>query len=103
MSDADDDLEPIVVPIGPELDLHSFAPGDIPSVVEEYIAAAIAAGLTRVRIVHGRGRGVQRAVVHSILKQHAEVVSFYDDTASHLGATLAQLRERHNSQVRSER
>jgi hypothetical protein len=45
------------VPIDAELDLHAFAPRDIPSVVEEYVTAAAAAGLAEVRLVHGRGRG----------------------------------------------
>jgi dsDNA-specific endonuclease/ATPase MutS2 len=91
MTGSDDGMEPVVVPIGPELDLHSFAPRDIPSVVEEYLEAAAAAGITRVRLVHGRGLGVQRAVVHRILKQHPAVVSFHDDPAAHLGATVAEL------------
>jgi DNA-nicking Smr family endonuclease len=79
------------VPIEAEIDLHSFAPRDIPSVVEEYLTAAAAAGLTEVRLVHGRGRGVQRAVVQSALDRHPHVAEFWDDTASHLGATIARL------------
>jgi DNA-nicking Smr family endonuclease len=83
--------EPFRVPIEAELDLHAFAPRDIPSVVEEYVKAAFEAGLTRVRIVHGRGRGVQRGIVQSALERHALVVEFWDDDASHLGATIARL------------
>jgi DNA-nicking Smr family endonuclease len=79
------------VPIEAEIDLHSFAPRDIPSVVEEYVTAAAAAGLTEVRLVHGRGRGVQRAVVQSALDRHPQVTEFWDDTLSHLGATIARL------------
>ena len=85
--------EPVDVPIGPELDLHSFAPRDIPSVVEEYVIEAVAKGLTEVRLVHGRGRGVQRGVVQATLEKHALVAEFWDDTASHLGATIARLRQ----------
>jgi dsDNA-specific endonuclease/ATPase MutS2 len=84
--------EPVDVPIGPELDLHSFAPRDIPSVVEEYVVEAVAKGLTEVRLVHGRGRGVQRGIVQATLEKHALVAEFWDDTASHLGATIARLR-----------
>jgi DNA-nicking Smr family endonuclease len=51
----------VTVPIEREIDLHCFAPRDIPSVVDEYITAAAERGLTEVRLVHGRGRGVQRA------------------------------------------
>jgi dsDNA-specific endonuclease/ATPase MutS2 len=80
------------VPIEREIDLHAFAPRDIPSVVEEYINAAVEAGLTEVRLVHGRGRGVQRGIVQAALERHPLVVEFWDDTSSHLGATLARLR-----------
>ena len=83
--------EPVEVPIGPELDLHSFAPRDIPSVVEEYVVEAVAKGLERVRVVHGRGRGVQRGIVQATLEKHPLVAEFWDDTSSHLGATIARL------------
>ena len=79
------------VPIEPELDLHAFAPRDIPSVVEEYVNAAAAAGLREVRLVHGRGRGVQRGIVQAALDRHTLVIEFWDDTSSHLGATIARL------------
>jgi len=87
------DDAPVEVPIGPELDLHSFAPRDIPSVVDEYLVEAAAKGLTEVRIVHGRGRGVQRGAVQAALDRHPLVAEFWDDTASHLGATVARLRQ----------
>jgi DNA-nicking Smr family endonuclease len=80
------------VPIEPTLDLHAFAPGDVVSVVEEYVHAAAAAGLTTVRLVHGRGRGVQRGLVQAALDRHPDVEAFWDDTDAHLGATFAQLR-----------
>ena len=85
--------EPVEVPIGPELDLHSFAPRDIPSVVDEYVAEAAAKGLGRVRLVHGRGRGVQRGIVQATLEKHPLVAEFWDDTSSHLGATIVLLLE----------
>ena len=81
------------VPIGPELDLHAFAPADIPSVVEEYIQAAHEAGFRELRLVHGRGRGVQRAIVQSVLERHALVAEFGDDMHSHLGATFCRLKD----------
>ena len=84
--------DPIRIPIEAELDLHPFAPHDIPSVVEEYVDAAAGAGLAEVRLVHGRGRGVQRGVVQQALERHPRVAEFWDDTASHLGATIARLR-----------
>jgi dsDNA-specific endonuclease/ATPase MutS2 len=79
------------VPIERELDLHAFAPQDIASVVESFVDAAAAAGLTEVRLVHGRGRGVQRGLVQRTLDRHPRVVEFWDDHASHLGATIARL------------
>ena len=80
------------VPIDAELDLHAFAPRDIPSVVDEYLTAAAAAGLEEVRLVHGRGRGVQRGIVQAALDRHPLVQEFWDDSSSHLGATIARLK-----------
>jgi len=84
--------EPVRIPIEPELDLHPFRPRDIPSVVEDYITEAHAAGLREVRLVHGRGIGVQRGIVQQALERHPLVEAFDDDHASHLGATIARLR-----------
>ena len=75
----------------PEIDLHTFAPRDIPSVVEEYVREAHAHGLRLVRLVHGRGRGIQRGIVQAALERHPLVVEFWDDADSHLGATMARL------------
>jgi len=79
------------VPIERELDLHAFSPRDIPSVVDEYVTAASDAGIEEVRLIHGRGRGVQRGIVQAALDRHPRVVEFWDDTAAHLGATIARL------------
>jgi DNA-nicking Smr family endonuclease len=79
------------VPIGPELDLHAFAPRDIPSVVNEFVHAAHAAGLRELRLIHGRGTGVQRGIVQSTLERHPLVAEFWDDAGSHLGATFCRL------------
>jgi dsDNA-specific endonuclease/ATPase MutS2 len=84
--------EPVRIPIEAELDLHPFAPSDVVSVVDEYIDAAAAIGLGEVRLVHGRGRGVQRAAVQAALERHPRVVEFWDDPSAHLGATFARLR-----------
>lgn len=72
------DEAPVVVPIGDSLDLHPFAPRDIPSVVDEYLREAHRRGFREVRIIHGRGQGVQRAVVRRVLRGHSLVVSFAD-------------------------
>jgi DNA-nicking Smr family endonuclease len=81
------------IPIEPELDLHAFAPRDVGSVVDEYVAAAHAKGFRVVRLVHGRGRGVQRATVQRHLDRHALVAEFWDDPDAHLGATVARLAD----------
>ena len=83
--------EPVEIPIERELDLHSFQPRDIPAVVVEFVTAAHQAGLTEVRLVHGRGTGVQRGIVQQVLERHPLVAAFHDDSASHLGATIALL------------
>jgi DNA-nicking Smr family endonuclease len=80
------------IPIEPELDLHAFAPRDIPSVVDEYLREAAARGLTEVRLVHGRGRGVQRGIVQALLDRHALVLAFWDDPTAHLGATIVRVK-----------
>jgi DNA-nicking Smr family endonuclease len=80
------------IPIEHTLDLHTFHPRDIKSVVEEYLNAAHEAGLREVRLIHGRGRGVQRGIVQAALEKHPFVESFNDAFDSHLGATVAILR-----------
>jgi DNA-nicking Smr family endonuclease len=85
------DQDPLRIPVEAALDLHTFAPRDIPSVVQEYVTEAHAAGFREVRLVHGRGRGVQRGIVQSALERHPLVVKFFDDPDSHLGATIAIL------------
>jgi DNA-nicking Smr family endonuclease len=82
---------PIDIPIEGELDLHAFAPRDIAGVVADYVDAAVEAGLREVRLVHGRGRGVQRGIVQAALERHPRVAEFWDDPAAHLGATMARL------------
>jgi DNA-nicking Smr family endonuclease len=83
--------EPVHLPIEAQIDLHAFAPGDVASVVDEYVRAAARAGFREVRIVHGRGRGVQRGQVQALLDRHPQVIEFWDDPRSHLGATIARL------------
>jgi dsDNA-specific endonuclease/ATPase MutS2 len=84
--------DPIRIPIEPELDLHTFAPRDTASVVEEYVTTAADAGFKEVRLVHGRGRGIQRGIVQAVLDRHPRVVRFWDDPQAHLGATIAVLK-----------
>jgi DNA-nicking Smr family endonuclease len=87
------------LPITGELDLHAFAPRDVASVVEEYLLACRERGLLRVRVVHGRGKGVQRAVVQRVLRGLPWVAGFSDapPEAGGWGATLVELRETRHS------
>ena len=80
------------VPIEQALDLHAFAARDVASVVDEYLRAAGAAGLRHVRLIHGRGIGVQRALVRQVLAAHPLVDRYWDAPESHLGATVVSLR-----------
>jgi DNA-nicking Smr family endonuclease len=82
---------PIRVPIEDSLDLHAFPPRDVRSVVDEYIRAAHARGRREVRLIHGRGTGVQRGIVQQALDRHPLVAEFWDAPDSHLGATIARL------------
>ena len=82
------------IPIDGTLDLHAFAPRDIKSVVEEYVRAAHEAGLREVRLIHGRGTGVQRGIVQQQLERHPFVVAFHDAPETHLGATIAVLGDK---------
>jgi DNA-nicking Smr family endonuclease len=88
------DEEPIEIPVTGEIDLHAFAPRDIPSLVEEYVRACRERGILTVRLVHGRGKGVQRAEVRRLLARLPGVVSFRDaaPASGGWGATIAQLR-----------
>ena len=82
--------EPVELPIEDSIDLHSFRPEEVGDLVEEYLYQALLKGYREVRIIHGRGKGVQRAIVHSILQRHPQVISFRD--ASDLGATVVRLQ-----------
>ena len=82
---------PHQVPIEETLDLHMFAPSDIRSVVREYLKEAQAAGFVEIRLIHGRGIGVQRGIVQSVLARTSSVRSFHDAPESHLGATVVIL------------
>jgi DNA-nicking Smr family endonuclease len=81
------------VPIEEAIDLHTFTPREIRSVVDAYLEAAHDAGLREVRLIHGRGKGVQRGIVQQALERHPLVVEFWDAPESHLGATVARLRD----------
>lgn len=78
------------VPIEDSIDLHTFQPREIAGVVEEYLYQAIQRGFQAVRIIHGRGIGVQREIVRSILAKHPQVADFHD--APDWGSTYVTLK-----------
>ena len=84
-----EDEEPIAVPIEEALDLHPFRPDEVRDVTLEYLTEARARGFRQVRLIHGRGIGMQRANVQSLLRTLEWVEDFWDD--AHLGATVVQL------------
>lgn len=77
------------LPIEDSIDLHTFNPREIEIVVEEYLFQAVAKGFREVRIIHGRGIGVQREIVRSLLSKHPNVASFHD--APNRGSTIVVL------------
>jgi DNA-nicking Smr family endonuclease len=83
--------EPIEVPIEDWIDLHSFLPAEAAAVVEEYLLQARRQGFRQVRIIHGRGIGVQRELVRRILSRHPQVIAFTD--APDRGATVVHIRQ----------
>jgi len=83
--------DPVEIPIEGAIDLHAFSPRDVVSVVDEYLRAAHEAGLSDVRLIHGRGKGVQRAANQRLLREHPLVERYWDAPESHLGATIVRL------------
>jgi dsDNA-specific endonuclease/ATPase MutS2 len=84
----------VALPIEDSLDLHAFEPREVGAVVASYLEAAIEAGFSEVRLIHGRGIGVQREIVRSVLSRHAGVAGFEDAPPSRggWGATVVRLK-----------
>ena len=87
-------MEPVKIPIEDILDLHTFLPRDIPDLLEDYLAECLEAGLFSVRIIHGKGQGVQKRRVQGLLEKNPLVLSFKDapPEAGGWGATLVELK-----------
>jgi len=91
----DEDSEPVRIPITDIFDLHAVPPRDVKPIVEEYLLEARRLGFRALRIIHGRGIGVQREIVRSVLAKTDFVESFGDAPAEAggWGATVVTLRE----------
>ena len=86
--------DPVKIPIDGVLDLHAFSPKDVKDLVPEYLRECRSQGIYHVRIIHGKGTGTLRKIVHSILEKHPHVIRF--KTAHYgggsWGATEVELR-----------
>lgn len=86
--------EPVEYPIDGVLDLHQFPPGEVKELVPEYIEACLEQQIYRIRIIHGKGTGTLRRIVHSILEKHPKVTEYHlaGDARGSWGATIAYLK-----------
>ena len=84
----------VELPLGDVLDLHPFDPKEVRSVVEEYLIQCCEAGFSVVRLIHGKGKGVQRESIHALLTRLSFVQSFHDapPEAGGWGATIVYLQ-----------
>jgi len=88
------DNKVIHIPIDGVLDLHTFAPKDAADVIEDYLNACLEQGIYEVRIIHGKGKGILRDRIHSILRRHPRVTDLrLDSGPSGWGATIVQLKK----------
>lgn len=89
--------DPVKIPLEDSLDLHAFAPRETRELVEEYLLACRSAGFHEVRLIHGRGIGVQRRIIQSLLQRLSFVKSFHDAPAERggWGATVVYLQPLH--------
>ncbi len=86
--------DPVEIPVDGVLDLHTFSPKEVKSLVPEYIGECLLRGITEIRIVHGKGTGTLKAVVRSLLEKDPRVAAFRDGDlgSGGWGATIARLK-----------
>jgi dsDNA-specific endonuclease/ATPase MutS2 len=94
--DEPDPTQPFKIQVEDSIDLHSFPPRDVPDVVDAYLEEAVEKGFSEVRLIHGRGIGVQRDRVQNLLARHSLVSGFHDAPPDRggWGATVAYLKPR---------
>ena len=88
-------MEPVKIPIEDVLDLHTFHPRDVPDLLEDYFCECIKAEIFSVRIIHGKGKGIQKKRVRKLLNDNPMVESFSDapPQAGGWGATVVELKK----------
>lgn len=96
-------MDPIQIPITDELDLHTFDPHDLPNLIDDYIEACQEKGIFSVRIIHGKGKGILKKRLQSILQKHPQVQSFKNapPEAGGWGATQVDLKKGNTSLVKA--
>jgi DNA-nicking Smr family endonuclease len=89
-------MQPVKIDIEDVLDLHTFKPSDVPDLLEDYILECIRAGIFFMRIIHGKGKGIQKKRVQKLLKNNPKVESYQDapPEAGGWGATLVELKKK---------
>lgn len=94
-------MEPIKLPIEDVLDLHTFHPREVPELLDDYFSECLTVGITSVRLIHGKGSGILKKRVHSLLKKSPMVQSFKDapPEAGGWGATLVALKKKSVNQL----
>lgn len=87
--------EPVEFPISDELDLHTFRPNEVKELLPDYFELCLEKGITRVRVIHGKGTGALRELVHGQLRKIPCVRTFElcDQTGGGWGATWVELRK----------
>lgn len=87
-------MDPIEIPINGELDLHTFRPSDVKDLIDDYITVCLEKKIYSLRIIHGKGQGILKKTVRSVLEKDARVARFGDAgaTAGGWGATQVELK-----------
>ena len=89
-----DEEDPIIMPIDGILDLHTFLPRELNNLIDDYIEACVQAGVLEIRIIHGKGKGILKKRVYSILARNNKVQGYSQasEDAGGWGAVLVKLK-----------